>query len=659
MPIVQNAWELEVKGTAMFRLVSKLKQVKAALKQWYREEVGPMQHNLERQRFFLEEVQKKLQGDPLNQQLLHIESEARREYKNTLTSEESMIRQKSRQNWLKLGDSNSAFFYASFASRKAHNTLRKVTLQNGSQSENPDTVKSFTVDFFKRLLNQRTHKKPSRMDFLTKLSNHEVALLIEEVSEKEIYVTLKSMKASSSPGPDGFNAFFFQACWPVVGADVVLAEANADSLDKFRPISLCGTIYKLITKIMASRLQVVLPKLISLNQTAFIKGRKISQGILLAHELVRYLSHGGLAQQAAIKVDLQKAFDSIQWQFVYEVLHGMHFPKRWVEWIKECIETPCFSVLINGSPEGFFKSSCGLRQGDPLSPLLFVLVMEAFSQSLEAAISNNQIGSYLKIQTHVSHLLFADDLLVFSNGSLQSAQAIKNLFGDFASRSGLIINPCKSQVFLSRSFANAGDFLNIIGIPDGTLPVRYMGLPLIDKPLTHSLCSPLIDKHKLSLCRQIIENVSLTLKDKILVEDLTPSMEKLSQAWGVVISQKQTTRQLIRWTPPNLGWLKSNSDGALSPDRAGYGTILRNLQTIKDAADVAIATMLSGIQGFEIKKKGMMEGRKQRIQGEFFRFGTKKKKKGGKRNRFKTYGEREREGLFGYKGPSHGAATRE
>ncbi|KAK1309490.1 hypothetical protein QJS10_CPA09g00791 [Acorus calamus] len=98
MPIVQNAWELEVNGTAMFRLVSKLKQVKAALKQWHREEVGPMQHNLERQRFFLEEVQKKLQGDPLNQQLLHIESEARREYKNTLTREESMIRQKSRQN---------------------------------------------------------------------------------------------------------------------------------------------------------------------------------------------------------------------------------------------------------------------------------------------------------------------------------------------------------------------------------------------------------------------------------------------------------------------------------------------------------------------------------------------------------------------------------
>ncbi|KAK1258252.1 hypothetical protein QJS04_geneDACA012762 [Acorus gramineus] len=134
---------------------------------------------------------------------------------------------------------------------------------------------------------------------------------------------------------------------------------DADSMDDFRPISLCGTIYKVITKILATRLQVVLPNLVSLNQTAFVKGQNISHGILLAHELIRYLNKGTSPNRAAIKVDLRKAFDSIRWPFIYNVLKGMNFPSKWIMWIKECIETPKFSILINGSPNGFFW--CELR----------------------------------------------------------------------------------------------------------------------------------------------------------------------------------------------------------------------------------------------------------------------------------------------------------
>ncbi|KAK1304130.1 hypothetical protein QJS10_CPB11g00889 [Acorus calamus] len=142
---------------------------------------------------------------------------------------------------------------------------------------------------------------------------------------------------------------------------------------------------------MASRLQQILPRHVSLNQTIFIKERNISHGILLAHELVQYLSHGEHQARAAIKVNLRKALDSIRWSFIYEVLRGMNFPPIWIGWIRQCIETPKYSILINGSPNGFLGATCGLRQGDPLSPLIFVLVMESIQCLLTNILQKDEL----------------------------------------------------------------------------------------------------------------------------------------------------------------------------------------------------------------------------------------------------------------------------
>ncbi|KAK1302674.1 hypothetical protein QJS10_CPB12g00628 [Acorus calamus] len=224
------------------------------------------------------------------------------------------------------------------------------------------------------------------------------------------------MKGDGSPGPDGFHVGFFQKCWETIKRDLIEAVqeffhcgkllgqlntsfislipkcSNADSLDLFRPISLCGSVYKLITKILATRLQKMLSDLISPNQTAFIKGRKISHGILLVHEMVKYLAKKTGKARAAIKIDLRKAFDSIRWPFIQAVLESMNFSPRWIQWIMACIQSPRYSVLINGSPFGFFESYSGLRQGDPISPLLFVLVMEVLSQKLDVELTNGRIG---------------------------------------------------------------------------------------------------------------------------------------------------------------------------------------------------------------------------------------------------------------------------
>ncbi|KAK1293023.1 hypothetical protein QJS10_CPB17g01017 [Acorus calamus] len=195
--------------------------------------------------------------------------------------------------------------------------------------------------------------------------------------------------------------------------------------------------------------------------------------------------------RVCVKVDLRKAFDSVRWSFVKEVMKGLSFPPLIIELIMQCIQTPSFSVLINGSPHGFFNSNCGLRQGDPLSPILFVLTMQVLTNSIDRVVSTGAMGHFLRPELIVSHLCFADDLILFSDDSTSSALGIQQLLNDFSQASGLQINLQKSQVFLS--FPDSS-FSTENGISSASLLVKYLGIPLFASGLSHSLCLPLVDK---------------------------------------------------------------------------------------------------------------------------------------------------------------------
>ena len=160
---------------------------------------------------------------------------------------------------------------------------------------------------------------------------------------------------------------------------------SAVDLKNFRPISLVGRVYKIFAKVLASRLRKVIGKVIGRNQHAFIPGRQILDAAMIANRCIDSCIKSGNSG-ILCKLDIEKAYDHIFWSFLMVILEKMRFPSKWRKWISFCISTVRFSILINGEPAGFFSSSRGLRQGDPLSPLLFILVMEALSKLVLKAV---------------------------------------------------------------------------------------------------------------------------------------------------------------------------------------------------------------------------------------------------------------------------------
>jgi hypothetical protein len=441
--------------------------------------------------------------------------------------ERNLMKQKSRNQWLNLGDGNSAFFHKVVKVRNASNLVKVLKDDKGINVTDPKLIKEMAIGFYRNLLGSSSHVfSKSKADRISNLIQKRFSTTCIEgmhapVSRDEVRKTIFAMKANKAPGPDGFSAGFFHKAWPIVGEEVVdavleffvsgilLKEVNATIITlvpkkknpavmgDYRPISCCNIIYKTITKILANRLLPGLADVISNNQGAFIPKRSIAENILLAQELVHDYHKSKGAARCALKVDLMKAYDSVNWEFILHCLLCFGAPRKYVSWVRACIPTPTFSVALNGSLVGFFQGKKGLRQGDPISPYLFVLAMEILSRLLaEAASDVERFRFHPKCsKIKLTHLCFADDLLIFSGADMDSVLTIKEVLADFEDLSGLKANPMKSNFFCAGVHRDdKAVFLDALQMPEGSLPVRYLGVPLITKRLSALDCDALVAK---------------------------------------------------------------------------------------------------------------------------------------------------------------------
>ena len=156
---------------------------------------------------------------------------------------------------------------------------------------------------------------------------------------------------------------------------------NPESVKNFRPISLCNVVYKIIAKVLANRLKKILPFIISESQSAFVPGRLISDNILIAFETLHHIKLMKDNQQGymALKLDMSKAYDRVEWAFLETIMLKMGLNVAWVSMVMVCVRTVSYSILINGEPRGFFHPTRGLREGEPISPYLFLLCAEGLN----------------------------------------------------------------------------------------------------------------------------------------------------------------------------------------------------------------------------------------------------------------------------------------
>ena len=254
-------------------------------------------------------------------------------------------------------------------------------------------------------------------------------------------------------------------------------------MGNYRPISLCNTVYKVVKKIIVERLRSFLDKFIFPMQMAFVPGRKGIDNMIIAQEVVHSLGKKrGRTRYMALKIDLEKAYDKQEWSFIKDMFIRANLPNDIIDVIMSCVSSVSTSILFNGEALDPILPSRGIRQGDPLSPYLFILCMDYLGQLIEEKCSVNLWQPVKASQSDLafSHLFFANDLMLFAKVDGVNYSAIRDVLDLFCNFSGQTVSESKSRVYFSPNLDKdtRESLCDILGFASTPFLGKYLGFPL-------------------------------------------------------------------------------------------------------------------------------------------------------------------------------------
>ncbi|GJZ98160.1 RNA-directed DNA polymerase, eukaryota [Tanacetum coccineum] len=502
-------------SNGMIRFKKKLQMLKKEIRAWTldfkRHQVG-LSKDLKSK---LCDIDKVLDQGGVTDDILLSRLEVLKQLHDVQSSNNRDIMQKAKIRWAIEGDENSKYFHA-IINKKCANLSVKGIMVDGDWIVEPDLVKQeFRRHFTDRFQDPGSRRGSLNFPFPNRLNNDQILELESPISNEDIRTAVWGCGVDKSPGPDGFTFEFFRKYWTVVGPDFCIAVKWFFDHGDFADATL------LVTKILASRLSLVISDLISDVQTAFLPNRQILDGPFIINEI---LARCKLKKQQAMifKVDFAKAYDSVRWDYLDDVLISFGFGPKWRSWIRGSLSSGKASILVNGSPTTEFHLYRGLKQGDPLAPFLFLLIMESlhlsFSRAVEAGIFK---GYKIDPSTTLSHLFYADDAVFIGEWSHSNLKGIMNILRCFSLLSGMSINIQKSHLLG-------------VGIPDNCVaeaaksigclimkaPFKYLGILVGDNMSSKKAWDETINKMKKRLSRWKLNTLSvggrLTLLKSVL-----------------------------------------------------------------------------------------------------------------------------------------------
>ncbi|GKV45171.1 hypothetical protein SLEP1_g52281 [Rubroshorea leprosula] len=503
MEVIKKAWNSTApKGWKGFKLKEKLKRAKNALKEWSGKYMADTDCKIKEAERVIAIVDEKGEDGTLTAEDIEIRKGCFIELWRNLRIKESMWQQKARKMWLKEGDANTKFFHSCVKGRWRRNEIISIQINN-KQLRGVAEIREEVASYFQGLFTEEKWQRP-RLDGINfnQLSQTDSESLTAVFFEEEIKNAVWDCDSSKSPGPDGFNFRFIKVMWEDIKHDIIsFAQEfhesgklvrgsnasfivlipkveNPQRIEEYRPISLIGVMYKIIAKLLANRLRKVLDKVIGEQQMAFIGGRQLMDSVVIANEVIDEAKRKN-TKSFIFKVDFEKAYDKVSWDFIEYMFGRMGFPIKWRKWIRECLQSSMISILLNGSPTREFQVSKGIRQ----------VVKELYKG---VKIGN---GSVM-----VSHLQYADDTIFFGEAIEENILAIKCIMRTFKLVSGLKINYGKSQLMgvgIEDSWKRKMAYR--LCCKEGEFPFKYLGIPIGGNHRKLAMWQPLVDSFKKKL----------------------------------------------------------------------------------------------------------------------------------------------------------------